>query len=104
MSPVEALKAATIMPARSLGMAKDIGSLEVGKLADLLILSTDPREDIQNSDDIVKVMLGGRLYDAVTMQEEVTGDGGRHAYWWEAQGAGGSEAATHAAAAHQDAG
>ncbi|HCH93371.1 MAG TPA: hypothetical protein DFK13_00595, partial [Erythrobacter sp.] len=42
MSPVEALRAGTIEPARSLGMERDIGSLEVGKLADLLVLSADP--------------------------------------------------------------
>ncbi len=106
MTPVEALKAATIAPAQSLGMADDVGSLEVGKLADLLVLSADPSEDIQNTDDIVQVMLGGRLYDARTMQEVATGNGGRMDYWWEANGmgdAGGSETATHAAAAHEDA-
>lgn len=104
MSPVEALRAGTIAPARSLGMAADIGSIEVGKLADLVILSSDPSENIRNSDKIERVMLGGRLYDARTMREVETGDGGRIDYWWEAGGAGGSEAATHAATGHQDAG
>ncbi|MFU7529374.1 amidohydrolase family protein [Qipengyuania sp. ASV99] len=102
MSPVEALRAGTIAPAQSLGMDRDIGSLEVGKLADLLILSADPSADIRNSDDIVQVMLGGRLYDAKTLNEVGTGTATRRAYWWEASGAGGSEAATHAAAAHAD--
>lgn len=83
MSPVEALRAGTIAPAQSLGMDADIGSLEVGKLADLVILSADPSEDIQNSDDIDQVMLGGRLYDAETMNEVATGDAQRRAYWWE---------------------
>ncbi len=104
MSATEALRAATIAPARSLGMQEDIGSLEVGKLADLVILSEDPSQDISKSDQIVQVMLGGRLYDAMTMREIETGDGGRNNHWWEAGGAGGSEAATHAAAAHEDAG
>jgi len=102
MSPVEALKAGTISSAQSLGMADDVGSLEVGKLADLVILSADPSVDIQNSDDIVQVMLGGRLYDAVTMNEVATGTSERRPYWWQATGAGGSEAAAHAAAAHAD--
>ncbi len=102
MSAAEALRAGTIAPARSLGMADDVGSLEVGKLADLVILSADPSEDISNSDDIVQVMLGGRLYDSVTMNEVATGTSTRRAYWWEGTGAGGSETATHAAAAHQD--
>ncbi|OBV10922.1 amidohydrolase family protein [Erythrobacter dokdonensis] len=105
MSPVEALKAGTIVPAQSLGMAKDIGSLEVGKLADLVILSADPSADIRNSDDIEQVMLGGRLYDAKTLGEVGSGTPARLPYWWEAgQGgaAGGSEAATHAGSGHVD--
>jgi len=102
MSPTAALRAGTIVPAQSLGMATDIGSLEVGKLADLVILSADPSVDIQNSDDIVQVMIGGRLYDAATMNEVATGSSTRLPYWWEATGAGGSEAATHAAGVHAD--
>jgi imidazolonepropionase-like amidohydrolase/Tol biopolymer transport system component len=90
MSAVEALKAGTIAPAQSLGMDKDIGSLEVGKLADLLILSDDPSTDISKSDRIEQVMLGGRLYDAKTMNEVATGTAKRRAYWWE----GGNSTAT----------
>jgi imidazolonepropionase-like amidohydrolase len=104
MTATEALRAGTIAPARSLGMAADIGSLEVGKLADLVILSADPSDDISNSDDIEQVMLGGRLYDAKTMNEVGTGDSKRRAYWWEGGGAGGSEEATHAATSHGDVG
>jgi imidazolonepropionase-like amidohydrolase/Tol biopolymer transport system component len=105
MSAVEALKAGTIVPAQSLGMAKDIGSIEVGKLADLVILSADPTVDIRNSDDIEQVMLGGRLYDAKTMNEVGTGDAKRLPYWWEsgqAGDAGGSAEATSAGRGHSD--
>ncbi|MFK4003072.1 amidohydrolase family protein [Qipengyuania sp. NPDC077563] len=83
MTAVEALRAGTIEPAKSLGMDRDVGSLEVGKLADLVILTADPAENIRNSDDIAQVMLGGRLYDARTMNETVTGDARRKPYWWE---------------------
>lgn len=83
MTNVEALRAGTIEPARSLGMERDVGSLEVGKLADLVILTADPAQDIRNSDDIAQVMLGGRLYDARTMNEVETGDTRRKPYWWE---------------------
>ncbi|MEC8837738.1 MAG: amidohydrolase family protein, partial [Pseudomonadota bacterium] len=83
MSAVEALRAGTIEPARSLGMERDIGSLEIGKLADLLVLSADPSENIRNSDKIDRVMLGGRLYDARTMNEVETGNSRRLPYWWE---------------------
>ncbi|ABC64333.1 amidohydrolase family protein [Erythrobacter litoralis] len=83
MSPVEALRAGTIVPAQSLGMDRDIGSLEVGKLADLIVLDADPSADIRNSDEIAQVMLGGRLYDATTMNEVATGTSTRKPYFWE---------------------
>jgi imidazolonepropionase-like amidohydrolase len=81
MSPLEALKAATVTPATALGYIKDIGTLEAGKLADLVILNADPLADIGNTDDIDSVMLGGRLYDAETMNE--TGGRARKKYYWE---------------------
>jgi len=81
-TPIEALKAGTITPARALGF-RDIGSLEPGKLADLVILNADPTADIQHTDDITRVMLNGRLYDAATLNEEVTGTRRRQPYHWE---------------------
>lgn len=87
MTPVEALTAGTIGAARSLGYDRDVGSLEAGKLADLVVLDADPTTDIRNSDKISKVMIGGRLYDAATLNEEVTGSRKRKPYFWE-QGPG----------------
>ncbi|HEX5181574.1 MAG TPA: amidohydrolase family protein [Allosphingosinicella sp.] len=102
-SPIEALRAATIMPATSLGYAKDVGSLEVGKLADLVILDADPTVDIRNSDKIRDVMLGGRLYDAATLNEVATGNRKRQPYWWEtADGAAYAGATTAADASVTD--
>ena len=83
MSPVQALRTATTEPARHLGFDKDIGSLEKGKLADLVILSDNPLEDIRNTDKVEHVMLGGRLYESETMNEVHTGDTKRLPYWWE---------------------
>ena len=83
MTPVEALRAGTIVPAKSLGMSADIGSLEVGKLADLIVLDADPSANIRNSEKVSKVMLGGRLYDSATMNEEVTGTAVRRPYFWQ---------------------
>ena len=82
-TPLQALQAATINPARHLGFDNDLGSLEVGKLADLVIMEANPLDDIGNSDEISMVMLNGRLYDADTMNEMVTGDNDRPAYYWE---------------------
>ncbi|THG38487.1 amidohydrolase family protein [Sphingomonas olei] len=83
MTPLEALRAGTIVSAQSLGMAKNIGSLEVGKLADLVVLDADPTADIRNSDKVRQVMLGGRLYDAATLNEVATGTAKRGRYFWE---------------------
>ena len=94
-TPVEALAAGTISSARSLGYDKDVGSLEPGKLADLLVLDADPTVDIRNSDKINRVMLGGRLYDPTTLNEVGTGKRTRQPYWWERSGEayGGSQPA-----------
>ncbi|MFN5901958.1 MAG: amidohydrolase family protein, partial [Novosphingobium sp.] len=81
MTPVEALRAGTIEAARSLGYDADVGSLEPGKLADLVVLDADPSKDIRNSDKISKVMINGRLLDAATLGEELTGTRQRPAYW-----------------------
>jgi imidazolonepropionase-like amidohydrolase/Tol biopolymer transport system component len=83
MTPAESLRAGTIEAARSLGMDSDIGSLEAGKLADLIVLDADPAQDIRNSNKIARVMLGGRLYDARTMNEVETGNRTRLPYYWE---------------------
>lgn len=82
-TPLQALQAATVNPARTLGMDGDLGSLEAGKLADLVVLDANPLENIRNSDKVRSVMLGGRLYDAATLNEQVTGNRRRQPYWWE---------------------
>lgn len=74
MTPMEALRAGTIDGARMLGMDKDLGSLEAGKLADIVILERDPLEDIRNSEYVDQVMVNGRLFDTETMQERISGD------------------------------
>ncbi|MED5549499.1 MAG: amidohydrolase family protein [Pseudomonadota bacterium] len=82
-SPLEALMTATVMPARHLGFDNDLGTIEEGKLADLVFLRANPLEDIGNTDEIEYVMLNGRLYEAETMNELVTGDHQRQPYFWE---------------------
>jgi imidazolonepropionase-like amidohydrolase/Tol biopolymer transport system component len=69
MTPLEVIRAATLDGAKYLGMEQHIGSLESGKLADLVILNSDPLKDIFQSDQVTMVMLNGRLYDSNTMNE-----------------------------------
>ncbi|GGD87668.1 amidohydrolase [Tsuneonella deserti] len=61
-TPVEVLEAATIQGARTIGRDADLGSLEPGKVADLVVLDKDPRLDIANTRAIAWVMKNGRLY------------------------------------------
>lgn len=57
------------MSTAPLGMDKDLGSIELGKLAALVVLDRNPLEAIRNSGSVRLVMLNGRLYDAATMNE-----------------------------------
>jgi imidazolonepropionase-like amidohydrolase/Tol biopolymer transport system component len=69
MTPMEALRTATINPARNFGFDKDLGSIEPGKLADLVVIDGNPLADIRQSDHIAQVMQNGRLFDARTMNQ-----------------------------------
>ena len=62
LTPVEALQAATLNPARVLKMADSLGTIEPGKLADLVLLDANPLEDIRNTQKIRAVVADGRLY------------------------------------------
>lgn len=69
MRPIDALKTATILGAEGLGLDKDLGSLEPGKLADLIIMEKNPLDNIRNTNTIQFVMKNGRLYDGNTGDE-----------------------------------
>lgn len=83
MSNLEALKTATINPAQSLGLDDWIGSLQAGKLADLLVMEKNPLENIQNTESIQYTMVNGRLYDAETMNETGNTKKPRGKFFWE---------------------
>jgi hypothetical protein len=69
LEPMAVLRAATQNGARIIGRQDEIGSLEAGKFADLVILNANPLEDIRNTNAIDRVMQNGRLYDAATMDQ-----------------------------------
>jgi len=72
-TPWEALRSGSYDPAIALGMDTDLGSIEVGKLADIVITDGDVLNDIRRSELISHTMINGRLYDVSDMSEMVSG-------------------------------
>jgi imidazolonepropionase-like amidohydrolase len=69
LSPLEALQAATLNPARYLGQDKDLGTVEKGKIADLVLLDASPLADIGNSRKIDAVVVGGKLHPKAELRK-----------------------------------
>ncbi|MEX0274353.1 MAG: amidohydrolase family protein [Flavobacteriaceae bacterium] len=83
MTNMEALRAATLNGAEYIGAGNDIGSLKVGKLADLIVLEGNPLDDIRNTETVQYTMVNGRLYDVNTMDEIGNAENKRTKFWWE---------------------
>lgn len=83
MTPHQALRAATLAGAEYLGLDRDLGSLEPGKLADLVILDQNPLENLRHSESVHQVMLNGRLYDSMTLDEVAPRRETRGRFFWE---------------------
>jgi imidazolonepropionase-like amidohydrolase len=83
MTPHQALRAATLAGAEYLGLDRDLGSLEPGKLADLVILEKNPLENLRHSESIHQVMLNGRLYDGMTLDQMAPKREARGKFFWE---------------------
>ncbi|TWI83117.1 imidazolonepropionase-like amidohydrolase [Lacibacter cauensis] len=69
MSNMNALRTATILGATALGLDKELGSIEEGKLADIIIMDANPLQNIRNTNTIRYVIKNGRLYDGNTLDE-----------------------------------
>ncbi|MCZ6796044.1 MAG: amidohydrolase family protein, partial [Planctomycetota bacterium] len=83
MTPHEALRAATLNGAIYLGLDRDLGSIEPGKLADLVVMEKNPLENIRDSERIRYTMINGRLHDARTMNEVGNHPRPREKFFWE---------------------
>jgi hypothetical protein len=91
MTPLQALATGTINPARAYGLDKDLGSIEQGKLADLVVLDANPLENIRNSTSIRYTVANGVVYDG-NMDQVAGGTRRRQPFWFE-QSAGGNYSA-----------
>lgn len=83
MTPLNALKAATIDGAAYLGLDHELGSLEAGKLADMIFIDGNPLQNIQATEHIDLVMLNGRFYDPSSLIEVFTGKFRPTPFYWQ---------------------
>jgi Tol biopolymer transport system component/imidazolonepropionase-like amidohydrolase len=86
LSPHDTLKVVTIFGAEAIGLQQDVGSLEAGKLADLIVLDKNPLENIRNTNSVRYVMKNGELYEAATLnmvwpQQKTL----PKQFWWETE-------------------
>ena len=78
----DALRAATLMGAEMLGMAQDIGSVEVGKFADLVVLRHNPLDDIRHTNTPAYVIKNGEVYQADTLDQVWPEERALPEQWW----------------------
>jgi Tol biopolymer transport system component len=82
MKPLDVLRVGTLFGAQAIGLDQDLGSLEAGKLADLIVLDGNPLEDFHNTNTIRYVMKNGRLYDGDTLDEIAPRARRLEPQWW----------------------
>ena len=83
MSTHDTLRVATLFGAEAIGLDRELGSLESGKLADLIVMDKNPLLDIRNTDSISHVMKNGELYEAETLNQIWPAQKPlANQYWW----------------------
>jgi Tol biopolymer transport system component len=82
LAPLDVLRAATLHGAEAIGYGQDLGSLEPGKLADLLVLNKDPLADVHNTSSIRYVMKNGELFEGDTLNRTWPSAKPLPALWW----------------------
>ena len=82
MTEIEALRAATLNGAKIIGVGNDVGSIEAGKLADMVILDKNPLVNIRNTNTVKYVMKNGFLYKADSMDEIWPKSSSLPPLWW----------------------
>lgn len=83
MKPLDALRAATLFAADKLGLAPDLGSVEVGKLADLVVLDQDPLADIHNTNSVRWVVKNGEVYEGDSLKRVWPDERPAPSFFWQ---------------------
>ncbi|HEX6219207.1 MAG TPA: amidohydrolase family protein, partial [Sphingomicrobium sp.] len=101
MTPHQALATGTINPARSYGLDRDIGSIEQGKLADLVVLDANPLDNIRNTTSVRYTVANGVVYDS-NMDQVANGSRRRAPFWFEQSSGGAYSAGASLGVPHED--
>lgn len=83
MKPLDVLRVATLNGAQAIGFGQDLGSLEAGKLADLIVLDKDPLFDLKHTNTVRWVMKNGELFEGDTLKQMWPAERALPAAWWQ---------------------
>jgi imidazolonepropionase-like amidohydrolase len=83
MNNLDVLRVATVESAKAIGLDKEIGTIEAGKLADLIVMDSNPLDDITHTNSINRVMVNGVLYDAETLAQQWPEKQDLPIAWWQ---------------------